>query len=109
MSAHRTLIMPSTAGLKARKRAQFAAAVRCITDLDDDGLRLVLGYIPAWVKFSEYERARFLNDSLQLLWPAFDRAICNLLKAELEPLLQVGCLCCPRGHDRINEWSWGTR
>ncbi len=39
-----------SAGLKARKRAQFAAAVRCITDLDDDGLRLVLGYIPAWVK-----------------------------------------------------------
>jgi hypothetical protein len=81
----------AAAGLKARKRAQFAAAVRCITDLDDDGLRLVLGYIPAWVKFSEYERARFLNDSLQLLWPAFDRAICNLLKAELEPLLQVPC------------------
>lgn len=46
-------------------------------------------YIPAWVKFSEYERARFLNSSLLLLWPAFDRAICNLLKAELEPLLQV--------------------
>ncbi len=32
---------------------------------------------------------RFLNDSLQMLWPAFDRAICNLLKAELEPLLQA--------------------
>lgn len=46
------------AGLKARKRAQFAAAVKCITELDDAGLRLVLGYIPAWVKFSEYERAR---------------------------------------------------
>lgn len=36
----------AAAGLKARKRAQFAAAVQCITDLDDDGLRLVLGYIP---------------------------------------------------------------
>ncbi len=50
-------VLPA-AGLKARKRAQFAAAVKCITDLDDAGLRLVLGYIPAWVKFSEYERAR---------------------------------------------------
>eukprot|EP00208_Stichococcus_sp_RCC1054_P005462 CAMPEP_0206148526 /NCGR_PEP_ID=MMETSP1473-20131121/36862_1 /ASSEMBLY_ACC=CAM_ASM_001109 /TAXON_ID=1461547 /ORGANISM="Stichococcus sp, Strain RCC1054" /LENGTH=511 /DNA_ID=CAMNT_0053545887 /DNA_START=207 /DNA_END=1739 /DNA_ORIENTATION=- len=78
-----------TAAIKARKRAEFVTAVKFITDLDERSLRLILGYIPAWVKFSEYERARFLNDSLQMLWPAFDRAICNLLKAELEPLLQA--------------------
>lgn len=31
---------------------------QCITELDERSLRLILGYIPAWVKFTEYERAR---------------------------------------------------
>ena len=32
---------------------------------------------------------RFLNDALQVLWPAFDRALGALLKAEIEPLLRA--------------------
>lgn len=35
--------------------------MRClqfISELDERSLRLVLGYLPAWVKFSEFERAR---------------------------------------------------
>ena len=46
------------AGLKARRRAQFAAAVRVAADLDEDSLRLLLQFVPAWVKHSEYERAK---------------------------------------------------
>ena len=32
---------------------------------------------------------RFLNDALQVLWPAFDRALGNFLKVELEPMLRA--------------------
>ena len=32
---------------------------------------------------------RFLNDALQVLWPAFDRALGAFLKGELEPLLRA--------------------
>ena len=53
-------------GIQARRRAQFAAAIRVAADLDDESLRLVLKFIPAWVKHSEYERAKcaFLPPSL---------------------------------------------
>ncbi|CAL5228044.1 g11108 [Coccomyxa viridis] len=73
------------AGVKAWRRARFANTVRLLTDLDEDGLKYVLKNLPAWVKFSDYERAKFLNDSVQMLWPAFDTALCNLIKDELEP------------------------
>ncbi|CAK0771570.1 hypothetical protein CVIRNUC_003873 [Coccomyxa viridis] len=73
------------AGLKAWRRVRFANGVRLLTDLDEDGLKYVLKNLPAWVKFSDYERAKFLNDSVQMLWPAFDTALCNLIKDELEP------------------------
>jgi len=49
---------PAHAGLKAKRRAQFAAAVRVAADLDEDSLRLLLQFVPAWVKHSEYERAK---------------------------------------------------
>lgn len=32
---------------------------------------------------------RFLNDALQVLWPAFDRALGAFLKIQLEPLLRA--------------------
>lgn len=106
VSLQATLLMLNifmfTAAKKARKRAEFISAVKCINELDEQSLRLVLGYLPAWVKFSEYEKARFVNDSLQLLWPAFDRAICEKLRAHLEPLLQASAPsavagCCFEG------------
>ena len=51
------------AGLKARRRAQFAAAVRVAADLDEESLRLLLKFIPAWVKHSEYERAQCVRSA----------------------------------------------
>lgn len=78
-----------SAAKKSKKRAEFISAVQCIKDLDEQTLRLVLGYLPAWVKFPEFERARFVNDGLQLLWPALDSALSNLVKAHLEPILQA--------------------
>ncbi len=35
---------------------------------------------------------RFLNDALGMLWPAFDTALCNLIRAELEPFMRE---CAP--------------
>ncbi|CAL8462063.1 g1594 [Coccomyxa elongata] len=76
------------AGIKAWRRSRFAATVRMLTDLDEDGLKYVMKNLPSWVKFSDYERAKFLNDALQMLWPAFDTALCNLIKDELEPYMR---------------------
>jgi hypothetical protein len=42
---------PNTfAGLKAWRRARFAASVRLLTDLDEDGLKYMLKNLPSWVK-----------------------------------------------------------
>ena len=57
------------AGLKARRRAQFAAAVRVAADLDEESLRLLLKFIPAWVKHSEYERAKCAPYAVQSRTP----------------------------------------
>ncbi|KAK9806549.1 hypothetical protein WJX73_010111 [Symbiochloris irregularis] len=76
------------AGVKKLRQARFATAVRLLTELDEDGLKFCVKFLPAWVKFSDYERAKFLNDAAQMLWPAFDKALCSLIKSELEPYMR---------------------
>jgi len=36
--------------VRAWRRARFAAAVRLVTQLDEEGLQFVLKNLPAWVK-----------------------------------------------------------
>lgn len=39
-------------GVKKLRRARFAAAVRSLADMDEEGLKTVVRFLPAWVKVS---------------------------------------------------------
>ena len=39
-----------SAGVKKLRRARFAAAVKLLTDIDEDGLKTLFHFLPAWVK-----------------------------------------------------------
>ncbi len=45
------------AGVQAWRRARFAAAVRLVTQLDEEGLQFVLKNLPAWVKVRRWSPA----------------------------------------------------
>lgn len=49
---YRYVLLSSWAGIKAWKRSRFAATVRLLTDLDEDGLKYVMKNLPSWVKVS---------------------------------------------------------
>ncbi len=38
------------AGVKKLQRARFAAAVRLLSDVDEEGLKVIVKFLPAWVK-----------------------------------------------------------
>lgn len=40
------------AGVKKLRQARFATAVRLLTELDEDGLKFCVNFLPAWVKVS---------------------------------------------------------
>lgn len=49
---YRYVLLWSWAGIKAWRRSRFAATVRLLTDLDEDGLKYVMKNLPSWVKVS---------------------------------------------------------
>eukprot|EP00884_Botryococcus_braunii_P021716 jgi/Botrbrau1/8228/Bobra.0392s0024.1 len=77
--------------MKARKtlqRARFAQSVRLFNTVDEQGIKYLLKHLPAWIKFSDYERVKFLNDALQTIWPAFDAAVSSYIQERLLPALK---------------------
>ena len=78
---------PIDTAMSALRRINFMKQVQLLEHLDEQGLRMLLNALPAWVKartgactryvtvaqqFSDYERANFLNHALTMLWPAVD-------------------------------------
>jgi len=53
------------------------------------GLKEMLGTVPAWIHYEERERVEWLNSVLQQMWPFYDPAICEAVKASVEPLLDA--------------------
>eukprot|EP00213_Chloropicon_mariensis_P006541 CAMPEP_0197471170 /NCGR_PEP_ID=MMETSP1309-20131121/2062_1 /TAXON_ID=464262 /ORGANISM="Genus nov. species nov., Strain RCC998" /LENGTH=919 /DNA_ID=CAMNT_0043008679 /DNA_START=78 /DNA_END=2837 /DNA_ORIENTATION=+ len=70
---------------RARKRLLDVAQVR---ELDEATLRALIGELPAWVKFPDYDRAMWLNNMTQNWWPCLSTAICRTVKFRLQSLLQ---------------------
>ena len=71
---------------KARRRFQELALVK---DVDEATLRQLIGELPAWVKFPDYDRAVWLNNMAQNWWPCLSTAICKTVRYRLERLLQA--------------------
>mmetsp|Transcript_63784 Transcript_63784/g.201736 ORF Transcript_63784/g.201736 Transcript_63784/m.201736 type:complete len:703 (+) Transcript_63784:44-2152(+) len=52
-----------------------------------EDLKKLLGDVPSWVNFKDFERVDWLNGILKKLWPYYDTAICRIIKESVEPIL----------------------
>jgi len=52
------------------------------------GTQYLLHNIPMWLNFSEVEKMEWLNDIVEQAWPYYDKAICDEIKRQVEPMLQ---------------------
>jgi len=52
------------------------------------GLRELLHQMPSWCPVQEKEKVAWLNKVLSKSWPYYDKAICNEIRLQVEPLLE---------------------
>ncbi|KAK9803778.1 hypothetical protein WJX73_005763 [Symbiochloris irregularis] len=52
------------------------------------GLTRLLGHIPSWVTFRDKEKVEWLNTMVNEAWPMYDRAICQMVKETVEPIME---------------------
>ena len=71
---------------RARKKLLDVAQVR---ELDEATLRALIGELPAWVKFPDYDRAMWLNNMVQNWWPCLSTAICKTVRHRLQRLINA--------------------
>jgi hypothetical protein len=84
------IILIRTASRKLQ-RARFVMAVRTVRDLKSkEDVEFLLGALPAWVQFTEWERAEVFQTAITMLWPSLNSWLCEVIKHELEERLQGG-------------------
>jgi hypothetical protein len=71
---------------RARKKLLDVAQVR---ELDEATLRALIGELPAWVKFPDYDRAMWLNNMVLNWWPCLSTAICKTVRPRLQRLINT--------------------
>lgn len=52
------------------------------------GTQYLLHNIPMWLDYSEVEKMEWLNRIVEQAWPYYDKAICDEIKRQVEPMLQ---------------------
>ncbi|KAK4834120.1 hypothetical protein QYF36_017333 [Acer negundo] len=58
--------------------------IRPVYELDSSSVLDLLPELPLWVKQPEYERIDWLNDFLSDMWPYLDKAICGIIRSNVE-------------------------
>lgn len=47
--------------------------------------------LPAWVRYPEFERVTWINTFLRGLWPYLDKAVCEEIRAQADPIMKENC------------------
>ena len=51
------------------------------------GTQYLLHNIPRWLSYNEREKTEWLNTLIQQAWPYYDKAICDEIRVQVEPML----------------------
>lgn len=51
------------------------------------GTQYLLHNIPRWLSFSDVEKTEWLNRLISQAWPYYDKAICDEIRSQVEPML----------------------
>ena len=80
------------ATMQAQQRAEEQARAKtrdALSALDPESLTSVLGELPSWLAYRDFERAGWLNRVLVKAWPYLDQATSGVIVAALAPILEV--------------------
>lgn len=65
------------------------SAREALNNLDPESLRAVLGELPSWLAYRDFERAGWLNRVLAKAWPYLDQATSDTIVWALSPILDA--------------------
>jgi hypothetical protein len=54
----------------------------------EKGLTALAGGVPSWIKFSDREKVKWLNSAIMQIWPYYDKAVCAMIKEQVEPIIE---------------------
>lgn len=75
---------------RSRQRSQRTAYIAALSRLTVEDLRKFLPkeFFPPWVVFSQFQKLNWLNSELVKVWPYFNQAASQMMKALVEPILE---------------------
>ena len=80
----------ATAQAKQRAEENARAKTReALSALDPESLTSVLGELPSWLAYRDFERAGWLNRVLVKAWPYLNQATSGVIVAALAPILEA--------------------
>lgn len=51
----------------------------------------LMASLPAWVRYPEFERVTWINTFIRGLWPYLDKAVCEEIRTQADPILKENC------------------
>lgn len=75
---------------RSKKRSDLATTVAAFARMTVEDSRKILSpeHYPSWVVFSQRQKLTWLNLQLEKIWPYVDEAASELIKANVEPILE---------------------
>ncbi|XP_073317388.1 synaptotagmin-5-like isoform X1 [Primulina huaijiensis] len=75
---------------RSKQRSDLATTVAAFARMTVEDSRKILSpeYYPSWVVFSQRQKLTWLNLQLEKIWPYVDEAASELIKANVEPILE---------------------
>ncbi|XP_074351091.1 synaptotagmin-5-like [Apium graveolens] len=75
---------------RSNSRSQLAATIAAFARMTVEDSRKLLApeYYPSWVVFSQQQKLKWLNEHLTKIWPYVDEAASELIKTNVEPILE---------------------
>ncbi|KAK4391558.1 Synaptotagmin-5 [Sesamum angolense] len=75
---------------RSKQRSDLATTIAALARMTVEDSRKLLTpeYYPSWVVFSQRQKLTWLNLQLEKIWPYVDEAASELIKANVEPILE---------------------
>mmetsp|Transcript_9923 Transcript_9923/g.60570 ORF Transcript_9923/g.60570 Transcript_9923/m.60570 type:complete len:675 (+) Transcript_9923:1242-3266(+) len=99
-------------GKKSKLHYKKAAIFEELREMKQKHIQKLIGEMPAWIKFKDFDNVAWLNRALVQAWPAIDLAVCRVIRDAVTPLLQevsVGLNNAPVQEILLQELSFGNK
>lgn len=99
-------------GKKKNLHYKTAAVFEELREMKQKHIQRLIGEMPAWIKFKDFDNVAWLNRALVQAWPAVDLAVCRVIRDAVTPLLEevsAGLNSAPVQEIFLQELSFGNK